>query len=346
MTLLRHMRVLSHNQRTSKTKAAGGAQRRPDSAHARLRARERFYRTHGNSRLRTHGYGASELAFTRWAIQRGALNCPTHPERPGSRWWRAINDELVRDSELAAAIYRRSGSAFGQRPAVRAWLAFLRSPSSARWYRAHTMSVVHGYAAHAELAHLEPAPERELMSDVLYRLLVAHSLVAHPKSAWFSGRIADPRGFAVRLITEVQSLYPATYPLTHERQRRSHLSRVTSRALGRPLRVSRALLHTSPLPTRAIIDTLLVAPLHASASHRRRLEHLRHDLHAGRSVYADPPTSEPQDAPDLLAPDLLTQLRRQRKQPRQADHRDLGRRPLQPRQRLRADQQTRLAGAL
>ena len=36
------------------------------------------------------------LSFLRWQANRGILN-PIHADRPGSSWWRAINERLLRD---------------------------------------------------------------------------------------------------------------------------------------------------------------------------------------------------------------------------------------------------------
>jgi hypothetical protein len=43
------------------------------------------------------GFGRSELAFLDWEIRRGVLN-PLDAEQPGSPWWRAVNESLLRDA--------------------------------------------------------------------------------------------------------------------------------------------------------------------------------------------------------------------------------------------------------
>src|SRR3954466_15531685 len=36
------------------------------------------------------------LSFMRWQARRGGVN-PPHPSPPGSVWWRAVNERLLRD---------------------------------------------------------------------------------------------------------------------------------------------------------------------------------------------------------------------------------------------------------
>jgi hypothetical protein len=42
-------------------------------------------------------YRRAELAFMRWQVGRGLLAAPDAP-RPGSQWWRAVNEGLLRDA--------------------------------------------------------------------------------------------------------------------------------------------------------------------------------------------------------------------------------------------------------
>ena len=42
-------------------------------------------------------YRRAALAFMGWQVRRGLLNPPDH-ERPGSPWWRAVNEGLLRDT--------------------------------------------------------------------------------------------------------------------------------------------------------------------------------------------------------------------------------------------------------
>jgi hypothetical protein len=71
----------------------------------RYRLREEFYQKYGFGEDGGADYGASELAFMRWEIERGVLNPPDDPRQPGSPWWRAVNEEFLYLSELAAAVY-------------------------------------------------------------------------------------------------------------------------------------------------------------------------------------------------------------------------------------------------
>src|ERR1700741_1616776 len=87
-------------------------------------------------------YRQGASALIRWEMGRGVVN-PIKAPRPGSPWWRAINELLLYDGGEARAL------AFGHpgppsSPTVAAWLEFIRRPSAARWYRAHNMSVVGG----------------------------------------------------------------------------------------------------------------------------------------------------------------------------------------------------------
>ncbi|MGA8543752.1 MAG: hypothetical protein WB785_00645, partial [Mycobacterium sp.] len=141
-------------------------------------------------------YRQAASAFMRWQLRRGLLN-PIDSPRPGSPWWRAINERLLYDGVEARAL------AFGfpgppSSPTVAAWLEFIRHPSAARWYRAHNMSVVGGYLENEQLAACEGRIERFFLNLVLMRVLYTHTMVAAPRLAlgWLApaGRfLGDPR---------------------------------------------------------------------------------------------------------------------------------------------------------
>lgn len=108
----------------------------------RLELAGRFYDDRpGHASIRA--YRRAELAFMRWQFSRDVL-APPQSSRPGSGWWRAVNESLLRDAceadRLAAG---RAGPA--GKPAVARWGDFLRAPSARTWYRAHNASIVAAY---------------------------------------------------------------------------------------------------------------------------------------------------------------------------------------------------------
>ena len=114
-----------------------------------------------------------------WQARRGLLN-PLDASPPGSVWWRAVNDRLLRDGcEAVALVGGRSGAPSSR--AVRLWLDFIDRPSGGNWYRAHNASIVGGYLENQTLAEAESASERFFMNVTLARVLYAHTLVAAPR---------------------------------------------------------------------------------------------------------------------------------------------------------------------
>lgn len=155
-------------------------------------------------------------AFMRWQLRRGLLN-PISPPRPGSPWWRAINERLLCDGAEARAL------AFGHPgppslPSAAAWLEFIRRPSVASWYRAHNMSVVGAYLEHEHLAAREGRIERFFINLVLVRVLYTHAMVAAPRLAlgWLApaGRVlGDPRLGMTGIFLSLSRVLPDRYPL-------------------------------------------------------------------------------------------------------------------------------------
>ena len=155
-------------------------------------------------------------AFMRWQLRRGLLN-PISPPRPGSPWWRAINERLLCDGAEARAL------AFGHPgppslPSAAAWLGFIRRPSVASWYRAHNMSVVGAYLEHEHLAAREGRIERFFINLVLVRVLYTHAMVAAPRLAlgWLApaGRVlGDPRLGMTGIFLSLSRVLPDRYPL-------------------------------------------------------------------------------------------------------------------------------------
>ena len=155
------------------------------------------------------------LAFTHWMAARGVLNA-LDDERPGSRWWRAMNERLLRDScEAFGRATGRSGSP--STDTVCHWIAFIDQPTGQTWYRAHNASIVAAYLDHRDLAADENRVERFFLNVVLSRLLYAHALVAAPRLALGlvarSGpTLGDPRRGTVDLFLAMGRILPDDYP--------------------------------------------------------------------------------------------------------------------------------------
>jgi hypothetical protein len=158
----------------------------------------------------------------RWQADRGLL-IRLDAAPPGSRWWRASNERLLRDGcEAVALVGGRSGEPSS--PAVRLWLAFIARPTARRWYRAHNASIVAAYLAHQRLAEAERAPERFFMNVALARVLYAHALNGAPRLAlgWCAplGRvIGDPRLGMAGVFLALGRVLPDRYPLAQAVER-------------------------------------------------------------------------------------------------------------------------------
>jgi hypothetical protein len=162
------------------------------------------------------------LSFMSWQAHRGVLN-PPDASRPGSAWWRALNEQLLRDGCESVGLL---GGLAGEPSthAVGLWLEFGASPTGRNWYRAHNASIVAGYLAHRELAEAETAAERFFMNVALVRVLYAHALVGAPCLAL--GRLAplgrplgDPRFGMAGLFLSLRRVVPDRYPLAFEVER-------------------------------------------------------------------------------------------------------------------------------
>jgi hypothetical protein len=185
-----------------------------DAPDERYELRRAFYERYGFATEGTAGYGNSELAFLNWEIERGVLNRLDHPRQAGSRWWRAVNEKLLVDAELAALMYEAGHPPVGVRREVRWWMDYLATPSPASWYRAHNASVVRGYLLHAREAFLETETEQHFLTLVLNRLLFAQTLVLPGTLKQTSGGalLADPTGPFINILMRVEPLYPDRYP--------------------------------------------------------------------------------------------------------------------------------------
>jgi hypothetical protein len=182
----------------------------------RLELASRFYDDRpGRASIRA--YRRAELAFMRWQVSRGVLASP-ESARPGSGWWRSVNESLLRDAceadRLAAG---KPGQA--SKPAVTRWVDFLDGPSARTWYRAHNASIVAAYLEHRHLCAAEVPVERFFMDVAIARLVCVHALVIRPRLA--VGRLApagrligDPRWRGADLFLSLRNVLPDRYPLT------------------------------------------------------------------------------------------------------------------------------------
>jgi hypothetical protein len=162
------------------------------------------------------------LSFMRWQAGRGVLD-PVDASPPGSPWWRAVNERLLRDGcETVALLGGSTGEPSSH--AVRLWLRFGARPTGRNWYRAHNASIVAGYLEHRSLAEEEEASERFFMNVVLLRVLYAHALAGAPRLAL--GRFApagrllgDPRLGMAGVFLSLHAVLPDRYPLADEVER-------------------------------------------------------------------------------------------------------------------------------
>ena len=162
------------------------------------------------------------LSFMRWQAQRGVLD-PLDASAPGSVWWRATNERLLRDGCEAVALLAELAGEPSSHP-VRLWLDFSASPTGRNWYRAHNASIVAGYLEYRGLAEAERAPERFFMNVALLRVLYAHALVGAPVLAlgrWAPlGRaLGDPRLGMAGGFLSLGRVLPDSYPLELDTER-------------------------------------------------------------------------------------------------------------------------------
>ena len=155
-----------------------------DDPEARLELMSRVFQGPTGSAPRHLPFRRAALSFMRWQARRGVLN-PLDASPPGSVWWRAVNERLLRDGcETVALLGGLDGEPSSR--AVRLWLEFAATPTGRNWYRAHNASIVSAYLEHRTLAEAESAPERFFMNVALARVLYAHALAPRPR-AWRSG---------------------------------------------------------------------------------------------------------------------------------------------------------------
>jgi hypothetical protein len=161
-------------------------------------------------------YRRAASAFMGWQLRRGLLN-PGSDAAPGSPWWRALNESLLRDTcEARALAFGRAGEP--RTAGVAATLDFIRRPTARTWYRAHNLTIATAYLTHEDLARREGRVERFFINLVLVRVMYAHALVAAPRLAL--GRLApggrligDPRLSMTGIFLSLSRVLPDDYPL-------------------------------------------------------------------------------------------------------------------------------------
>ncbi|MBW0018013.1 MAG: hypothetical protein JO236_10790 [Mycobacterium sp.] len=161
-------------------------------------------------------YRRAALAFMDWELRRGLLR-PVSGEKPGSPWWRAVNERLLRDTAEARGHLLGLGGPVSRR-SVAYSIEFARHPSVPTWYRAHNATVVQAYLDHRYLAEGESRVERFFINLVLVRVLYAHALVAAPRLAmsWLwpvAPRLGDPRLAVTGIFMSLSRVLPDQYPL-------------------------------------------------------------------------------------------------------------------------------------
>ncbi len=213
-----HRSAMSHHAGALAWAEAQVAAARDDPA-ARLALIARTYRGPAGRAPRHRPFRRAALSFMRWQAHRGVLN-PPGASPPGSRWWRAVNERLLRDGCEAVAL---SGGMAGEpsSQAVRLWLEFIARPAARSWYRAHNASIVSAYLDNHRLAEAESAPERFFMNVALGRVLYTHALVAAPRLALGSlarlGRLlGDPRLGMAGAFLSLRRVLPGRYPLDRQ----------------------------------------------------------------------------------------------------------------------------------
>ena len=186
-----------------------------DDPTARIRLAADSYALRGVSRP-YRPYRRAVVAFMRWQQARGVLNA-LDSDAPGSPWWRAVNDDLLRDTlEAKLLVEREDGEP--SRPNVQHWVDFFRAPSARSWYLAHNASVVGGYLTHSDLAALESRAERFFMNVVLVRVLFAHALVldadlALGRFAFVARLVGHPRARGPQALLSMKDVLPVSYPI-------------------------------------------------------------------------------------------------------------------------------------
>ena len=187
-----------------------------DEPAARLALLARTYQGPTGRAPRHLPFRRAALSFMRWQANRGVLD-RLDASPPGSVWWRAVNERLLRDGCEAVALVGDLPGEPSAQP-VRLWLEFVSRPTGRNWYRAHNASIVSAYLEHRHLVGAESPSERFFMDVALVRVLYAHALVGAPRLAL--GRFAplgrvlgDPRLGMAGVFLSLRRVLPNRYPL-------------------------------------------------------------------------------------------------------------------------------------
>jgi hypothetical protein len=161
-------------------------------------------------------YRRGALAFMGWQVGRGLLNSRSD-QAPGSSWWRAVNERLLRDAAESRAHVLGHGGPLSS-SSVAASVEFIRRPSGRAWYRAHNSTIVAAYLDHRDLADVECRAERFFINLVLIRVLYAHALLEAPHLAlnWLAPvapLLGDPRLGMTGIFMSLSQALPNRYPL-------------------------------------------------------------------------------------------------------------------------------------
>src|SRR5687768_3596042 len=209
---------MSHHAGALAVAGAQVAAVRDDPA-ARLALMSQVFRGPTGRAPRHLPFRRAALSFMRWQARRGVLN-PLDASPPGSVWWRAVNERLLRDGCESVALAGGLAGEPSSQP-VRLWLEFIARPTARNWYRAHIASIVDAYLGHRDLAERESPPERFFMNVALGRVLYAHALVGAPRLAL--GRFAplarvlgDPRLGMAGAFLSLRRVLPNYYPLDQD----------------------------------------------------------------------------------------------------------------------------------
>ncbi|OLT11696.1 hypothetical protein BJF78_26465 [Pseudonocardia sp. CNS-139] len=193
-----------------------------DDPDARLALMCRLYNGPPGDRTPHLPYRRAAIAFVRWQLRRGLLRPPDGP-RPGSPWWRAVNERLLRDGWEGRALADGRDPA-GATASTAATLDFIRDPTARNWYRAHNVSIVSAYLEHRDLAERESRTERFFLNLVLLRVLYAHAMVSAPRLALgplapLARALGDPRMGMTGIFLSLSRILPDTYPLDDDVER-------------------------------------------------------------------------------------------------------------------------------
>jgi hypothetical protein len=187
-----------------------------DDPAGRIALIERSYHGPFGEAPRHLPYRRAAMSFMRWQLRRGVLEPPTS-RRPGSPWWRAVNERLLRDGCEAVALSGDLGGPASSRT-VTYWKSFADYPTAQSWYRAHNASVVDAYLEFRDLAQEESVAERFFMNVILSRVLYTHALVAAPRLSlgWLrplAPFLGDPRLGMTGIFLQLSRVLPDEYPL-------------------------------------------------------------------------------------------------------------------------------------